>query len=251
MTALTLALTATPASANTVSQTAQHYKSTDFCQKGTSKTLHGGTNNGAWEIVNDNRTRGYLYGVGWLNCLVGYKRPPGWISNKSAYLIWLNNDWQACVIGGWIYNRENVSRLVTGRGYATAPCGAKYYGNMGGTFTWYNSEWKGGWLWSGHHYFPSSSTAQVSAMDESAPPDRPEWVNTDGTVDVSKLPEKIGMVGSDGEPMTDSSGNQVYAESVDLVSPPSGGPGTPDPLQISYVTADEDDVLTEHVIVTD
>lgn len=248
------------AAANTVSQSAYHYRTSDFCQKGTSKVVHGGTNNGGWEAWNDNRTRAWIYGVGWVNCIKGFKRPPGWITNRGDYLIWLNGEWQGCVVGSWIPNKTEVTRLVTGRNYYTAPCGARYYGAYVGTYTWYNSDWRGGWLWSSYHYFPSSSSAQNlgsgivnddgSTADSSAP-GPPPWVRGDGTIDRTKMPERIRMADRNGQPATDSNGNPISIPTAELWGPPPPGPLTPDPTQVSYVTFEEDDVITEHVILTE
>jgi hypothetical protein len=76
--------------------------------------------------------------------------------------------------------------------------------------------------------------AARSDASNSAPPPRPPWVRDDGTIDRSKLPERIVMAGHDGQPLKDAQGRTVTVSSDQLLSsseptgpPPSSGTSTP------------------------
>lgn len=57
------------------------------------------------------------------------------------------------------------------------------------------------------------------------PPPPPPWVNSDGTVDESKLPDKIGVVDNTGQVVRDERGRQVF---VDPRAALPQGPGSGD-----------------------
>ncbi|MFE7245905.1 hypothetical protein [Streptomyces sp. NPDC057580] len=69
-----------------------------------------------------------------------------------------------------------------------------------------------------------AGAAASSATATSTPPapPRPEWVNADGTTDVSKVPDKLPVMDSDGNPLKGKDGNQVYVPSG--IQPPVSGP---------------------------
>lgn len=70
----------------------------------------------------------------------------------------------------------------------------------------------------------------LSYQDEAPPaPPRPPWVNEDGTVDSSKIPSHMPAMDSNGNPLLDKNGNQVYIK-MDRFGPPSnvGHAGSPD-----------------------
>lgn len=76
--------------------------------------------------------------------------------------------------------------------------------------------------------------AQAGAL--SLGPDRPDWVRQDGTVDESKRPERIPVVGPDGELVRDKNGKPVtidFDELLDLDAPP---PDHQEPLVQDPVT---------------
>ncbi len=51
------------------------------------------------------------------------------------------------------------------------------------------------------------TTVALAAGD--GPPPPPPWVNEDGTVDESKIPDYAPVIGSDGKPVKDENGRQV------------------------------------------
>jgi hypothetical protein len=43
------------------------------------------------------------------------------------------------------------------------------------------------------------------------PPPTPEWVNADGTVDESKMPEEMPLMGPDGKVVKDANGKTSWS----------------------------------------
>ncbi|MEU8195489.1 hypothetical protein AB0C10_17060 [Microbispora amethystogenes] len=72
-----------------------------------------------------------------------------------------------------------------------------------------------------------SGITGASASDSTTPPDHlPPWVNSDGTVDQSKVPDSIPVVGPDGNLVKDKNGKDVRVKMSDLsTTPPVAGPG--------------------------
>lgn len=67
------------------------------------------------------------------------------------------------------------------------------------------------------------------AANERPPgPPTPEWVNPDGTVDESKMPEEMPLIGSDGKVVKDADGKPRMVK-VRGVLKPSGPPVAPAP----------------------
>ncbi|WP_406494443.1 hypothetical protein OG936_11870 [Streptomyces sp. NBC_00846] len=60
------------------------------------------------------------------------------------------------------------------------------------------------------------TAAAASDSDIPPPPPAPEWVNADGTIDESKLPSEMPVVGPDGQDLKDAKGNPVMVD-------PNGG----------------------------
>lgn len=50
------------------------------------------------------------------------------------------------------------------------------------------------------------ASASASASSTPEPPPRPPWVNADGTVDNSKMPDTLPVVGPDGKLLKDAKG---------------------------------------------
>ncbi|MEV6168105.1 hypothetical protein AB0L99_07750 [Streptomyces sp. NPDC051954] len=58
------------------------------------------------------------------------------------------------------------------------------------------------------------------------PPPTPEWVNPDGTVDESKMPEELPLIGADGKVVKDANGKTLMVKTrVKLAEP--GAPEAP------------------------
>ncbi|MFG2523493.1 hypothetical protein [Streptomyces sp. NPDC048527] len=58
------------------------------------------------------------------------------------------------------------------------------------------------------------------------PPPTPEWVNADGTVGESKMPETMPLIGSDGKVAKDANGKTLRVTTYGLFNP-SGAPVAP------------------------
>ncbi|WP_327425417.1 hypothetical protein OG963_00655 [Streptomyces sp. NBC_01707] len=48
----------------------------------------------------------------------------------------------------------------------------------------------------------------------------PEWVNPDGTVDESKMPEELPLIGADGKPVKDENGKTLMVKTRVKISQP-------------------------------
>lgn len=72
---------------------------------------------------------------------------------------------------------------------------------------------------------PADSGQAEKAAVPPAPP-TPEWVNPDGTVDVSKMPEELPLIGADGKVVKDANGKTLMVKThVDIAQ--SGAPKAP------------------------
>ncbi|GGZ20216.1 hypothetical protein [Streptomyces poonensis] len=58
---------------------------------------------------------------------------------------------------------------------------------------------------------PADSGQAEKAAVPSAPP-TPEWVNPDGTVDESKIPEELPLIGADGKEVKDANGKTLMVK---------------------------------------
>ncbi|MYX95145.1 hypothetical protein GT045_19125 [Streptomyces sp. SID486] len=82
------------------------------------------------------------------------------------------------------------------------------------------------------------------------PPPPPAWVNADGTTDVSKIPDKLPVMGSDGKPLKDRDGKQVYVPSGQQPSTPGlGRAATDNPDAKRWTETDGKGHTIEHVEV--
>ncbi|MFG2563456.1 hypothetical protein [Streptomyces sp. NPDC048496] len=60
--------------------------------------------------------------------------------------------------------------------------------------------------------FATGALTAAEASDIPPPPPAPEWVNADGTIDESKLPSEMPVIGPDGADLKDAEGNPVMAD---------------------------------------
>lgn len=93
-------------------------------------------------------------------------------------------------------------------------------------------------------------SASATASDRPAPPPRPPWVNADGTVDQSKVPDTMPVMGPDGKPLKDANGKQVTVK-VGPMKSPSGPQLAPkaNPKEKRWTEKDENGTTIEHVEV--
>ena len=84
----------------------------------------------------------------------------------------------------------------------------------------------------------------VAVAGDSAPP-APPWVKADGTIDESKLPDKIGVVDNRGQVVRDEHGRLV---TVDMRPALPGEPGsvTEPSLSVKRYSTSEDGLVEEH-----
>ncbi|MFE9687933.1 hypothetical protein [Streptomyces sp. NPDC006285] len=54
--------------------------------------------------------------------------------------------------------------------------------------------------------------ADSGQAEKAAVPPTPEWVNPDGTVDESKMPEELPLIGADGKVVKDANGKTLMVE---------------------------------------
>lgn len=78
----------------------------------------------------------------------------------------------------------------------------------------------------------TAATASGSASDKPSPPPTPAWVNADGTIDESKMPETMPLIGPDGEVVKDANGKTLMVKTrglLDPAGPPAGPRFAPEP----------------------
>ncbi|NGO42712.1 hypothetical protein G6048_11225 [Streptomyces sp. YC419] len=88
----------------------------------------------------------------------------------------------------------------------------------------------------------------ATAADDTPP--QPSWVREDGTVDMSKMPESMPVMGPDGEPLKDASGKQVMVKTeedkpVEPQALPETAPNSLSENGKTWVETDENGVTTE------
>jgi hypothetical protein len=71
----------------------------------------------------------------------------------------------------------------------------------------------------------------VTACPDKPPPSPPPWTTSDGRVDMSKVPARIGVAGPDGNPLLDAQGRPVTISKDELFAPPSSPPDGPPPVR--------------------
>ncbi|MER7498374.1 hypothetical protein ABT033_38025 [Streptomyces pharetrae] len=72
---------------------------------------------------------------------------------------------------------------------------------------------------------PADGGQAEKAAVPPAPP-TPEWVNPDGTVDESKMPEELPLIGADGKVVKDANGKPLMVETRVKIAQ-SGAPQAP------------------------
>jgi hypothetical protein len=80
----------------------------------------------------------------------------------------------------------------------------------------------------------------VLAVTNDGPPSTPPWVQPDGTVDISKAPDTIGVSGPDGEVVVCSNGRRLKVRKELLFGPP---PATPAELRARRSAANGHDFV--------
>lgn len=69
-------------------------------------------------------------------------------------------------------------------------------------------------------------TATIAVARENRPPSEPPWVNNDNTVDMSKLPASLPVVGPDGRALLHPDGTPVMFDGRSLSKGPPLNPAT-------------------------
>lgn len=81
---------------------------------------------------------------------------PQHLANRNVLLKWRSaqKDWAVCVNGDWNYNSKTSAYNNKTSVYST-PCSSGWYANNAGAFVYINSNWRGGYVWSGEHNLPT------------------------------------------------------------------------------------------------
>ncbi|WP_156325216.1 hypothetical protein [Nonomuraea sp. SBT364] len=206
---MAIALVATlssPAQAHYVYEKGEIYKSADVCVDGRAEVSHG--DGGGYARADTwSETRGFVYGVGWVNCAVGWSRPAGYIAARYDYLVFdlSAGVWGLCRQLDWWYGSGSHLTVAWNFGNRT-PCGTAWYATIGWSAVRNGSTWNGGEIASGNHWLdpPLTLTAQHSAQ-----PPRPAWVRKNGTIDSAKFPDELPVMSDDGRLRRDGTGAPV------------------------------------------
>lgn len=198
---LVAAAAVTPAAAHPIRINGLLYKSSDLCTSARLSHDHrAGDSAGGWiETDTYSRTRGWTPQLGWVNCLIPWSRPPGNIRVAHTYWKWSNYPagWYPCYRTGWYSNQntQTYQRLIVK--YWKAWCESGWYLAQTHHGVW-NGAWYGGTLQpSSAHHFPDYTVA----TDD--PPPIPDT-----------LPSRAAILGPDGKPLVDGSGQQVVIDAV-------------------------------------
>jgi hypothetical protein len=145
------------ASADTLQVTGQTFKGGGHCVNGTALLSHSipyrGGQTGV-EIWTERSVSEFPLDP----CVFAWDLPAGWLSIKGSYYFWSYTlgSWTVCRSSGWLYNQSPRNYLSNFAQYTYAPCGPGWYGVLQEGWAWENvGGWKGGAIWSSHHWLPS------------------------------------------------------------------------------------------------
>ncbi|MER6632346.1 hypothetical protein ABT301_29705 [Streptomyces sp. NPDC000987] len=151
--AASIMLTASPASAHYVYEGGWTYRTDYDCTANRSETSHGRYGDGysrsdvaAWEAS----PIGQCTYLSW--------RPAGYIATKLVLYKWnsTKKKWAACYKSKWYYNTKNKHKIdlrVTYKNGGRGACGPGWYNTLA-IGVQKNGDWHGGGIWSGNHYLP-------------------------------------------------------------------------------------------------
>lgn len=94
----------------------------------------------------------------------------------------------------------------------------------------------------------SSYGVGAAATQLNTPP-TPPWVRADGTLDRSKLPECIVVLGNDGAPIKNGEGEEVCMPSQELFAPPVASPEQPEPRSAKILRQYQDEDGHDVIVV--
>jgi hypothetical protein len=197
-------LGATPAAAHYVYQEGHLYRTNDLCVHERSEISHG--DGGGYSRVDTSATT-YVAPGGTFPCALALAKPPGHIASKVVVMAWNGSAWYVCAESSWLYNDYVGWQLILESWMHGHPwCGDGWYGTMGHGYVWNpaTKDWKGGQLWSGHHWLPDHSLASAQAPAE-----------------VPAAGDEVGVLDASGAEVLDADGKPV---TVVLGGAPDFGP---------------------------
>lgn len=86
--------------------------------------------------------------------------------------------------------------------------------------------------------FTSFGVGMAATQDSSPPP--PPWIRADGTLDRSRLPECIIVLGNDGQPVLDGKRKPVCMPSAEIFASPAAPPGEKEPKSAKILRQHKD-----------
>jgi hypothetical protein len=124
------------------------YRGTDFCVSTIATTSHppaGGASSSAVQLLWSQQNP---------QCYLEKPAQVGYMILRRQWYAWINNGWVICNDSGWIYNQNTVTTMSHSNSFATAICGATWYGTQTLGYYWAD-QWKGGATFSSYHWMPS------------------------------------------------------------------------------------------------
>lgn len=123
-----------------------------YCLGARSEISHGGGGGYTRSHVEGEKP---LNGPGWtINCYAAWQQPPGELAVRTHLYFWTGSQWIACRTMDWRSNAITDDQVHQTRSWSK-PCGNGYYGSYANGRVWHDNSWKGGWMWSGHHFIPA------------------------------------------------------------------------------------------------
>ncbi|MER6508843.1 hypothetical protein ABT158_18610 [Nonomuraea sp. NPDC001636] len=155
--------------------------------------------------------------------------PAGHLAIRQVVLVYdlTHQVWGACpdLDSGWHYTPNTTFHadwyMWSGEGSNPAPCGTAWYATQTFGYVW-DDGWNGGSLPSGNVWITARYGLQ--ARTPPAQPPRPSWITDTGAVDPSRLPDRLPLIGADGEPRRTGSGDVATVDTATLFGPPSQPP---------------------------
>lgn len=121
------------------------------CLKNWGEISHG--NGGGYAKSESRAVKEVFNGSIEVECWGNWDRPPNYLRVRNVLKKQSGGTWGVCVSGDWKYNSSTDYKLKKESYYST-PCGSGTYANDAGAFTYFDNQWKGGYMWSGSHSLP-------------------------------------------------------------------------------------------------
>lgn len=157
-------------------------------------------------------------------CENAWNRPANHIRVKTRLFKLSSSGWGVCSEMQWRYNNADTYNVNQFKTWWSPPCGPGTYANNSSNQHWWNSQWVGGSMWSGHHdnikdgndftEGPSDSPEDSEALQGTTESEimigtLPPWVDP-ATMTVVEAPEQVPVLDESGRVVGFVDGQELF-----------------------------------------